>query len=132
MKRAAISIIKLALLTSLLLTLVGCGTPGPVEAWNKFVKDVQSKNYDNMWNEVTELVQEKNPRVYNDPLRGQTYDIFINGFFSQIRNYIVNGAPVTGCEIEGDRAILKYKSGDSILTAEMVKENGKWKVDLVF
>lgn len=50
----------------------------------------------------------------------------------EARDELGDGAPVASYDIEGDRATVKYKSkasGDKTLTAEVVKENGAWKID---
>lgn len=127
----------LAVLTLALVIAAGCrsnepvGSKGPIKAWNQFVKDVQFEHSESVWNEISTSTQETWPRHQKDNLTGWIYDAF-ETLYGMARDKLGEGAPVTTYEMEGGRAVLKYKSkslGDRILTAEIVKENGAWKID---
>ena len=135
MKKAAITIITLMVLTSMLAIGAGCGGSesvevGPVEAWNKFVRNVQLQHYDEAWNEISARYQTAWPRQGRQ-ITGESYDPFMDVEWDLIANRLENVAPVRDCEIKGDRAVLLYSPKDSttVVPAALVKEDGEWRID---
>ena len=101
-----------------------------MEAWNKFVRNVQLQHYDEAWNEISARYQTAWPRQGRQ-ITGESYDPFMDVEWDLIANRLENVAPVRDCEIKGDRAVLLYSPKDSttVVPAALVKEDGEWRID---
>ena len=127
MKRAGITFIMLAMLASTLAITSGCGGPGPVEVWNKFVRDVEYGNKSERWNSwsarmTTILAESSEARGETDAVpRDDTETDFLK-----------DGASIKDYETRGNKTLLKFtvpERAGELITAVLFKENGEWKVD---
>ncbi len=138
-----------AILVAFAVTMIGCGGGGPKASFNDFVAAVKAKDAEKSWNLLSKGTQDQFNKMYDmikglaamspegaKELEGVTDG---KGFWAKAMKEADKGGDmmkqfenvsVTKEEVNGDKAVLTVKSGDKEEKINMVKEGGKWLVDM--
>jgi hypothetical protein len=138
-----------AVLVAFAVTMIGCGGGGPKASFNDFVAAIKAKDAEKSWNLLSKGTQDSFNKMYDmikglaamSPEGAKELEGVTDGksFWKKaITEGDKNGdmvkefenVSVTKEEVNGDKAILTVKSGDKEEKINMVKEGGKWLLDM--
>jgi hypothetical protein len=138
-----------AILVAFAVTMIGCGGGGPKASFNDFVAAIKAKDAEKSWNLMSKGTQDSFNKMYDmikglaamspegaKELEGVTdgksfwKKAIAEGDKSGDMTKQFENVSVTKEEVNGDKAVLTVKSGDKEEKINMIKEGGKWLLDM--
>jgi len=137
------------ILVAFAVTMIGCGGGGPKASFNDFVAAIKAKDAEKSWNLLSKGTQDSFNKMYDmikglaamSPEGAKELEGVTDGksFWKKAITEADKGGDmvkefenvtVTKEEVNGDKAVLTVKKGDKEEKINMVKEGGKWLLDM--